>query len=104
MYSRRSRAMRRLAPFVLAVGACSGGATESPDAATTFPDAAAQPDAVVTAIDDDDNNQRETDQPLVGLPRTGIDLFNRGDKIFESTFTVADGLGPLYIRASCAAC
>jgi CxxC motif-containing protein (DUF1111 family) len=40
----------------------------------------------------------------VGLPRGGLDLFDKGDKLFGKVFGVPDGLGPLYIRTSCEAC
>jgi CxxC motif-containing protein (DUF1111 family) len=45
-----------------------------------------------------------TDLPLPGLDATWLDRFFEGDRLFEVTFTPADGLGPLFIRQSCAAC
>src|SRR3954470_531531 len=57
--------------------------------------------------DDDDQPQDPVDpkdQPLVGLSPEALALFDKGDKLFEKSFAVTEGLGPLYIRASCAAC
>jgi CxxC motif-containing protein (DUF1111 family) len=45
-----------------------------------------------------------TDLPLAGLDSTLMDRFFEGDRLFEVSFTPADGLGPLSIRQSCAAC
>lgn len=45
-----------------------------------------------------------TDLPLAGLSDELLDRFAEGDRLFEVTFTPADGLGPLSIRQSCAAC
>jgi CxxC motif-containing protein (DUF1111 family) len=46
----------------------------------------------------------EQDRPLVGLPRLSLELFQRGDKLFDTVFRAPEGLGPLFIRPSCAAC
>lgn len=45
----------------------------------------------------------------VGTPLAGIDAhwqlrFDEGDALFEQPFREADGLGPVYIRQSCASC
>src|SRR5690349_13937046 len=57
--------------------------------------------------------------PLLGLPLIGEDLsdiplhgasaeqvarFKEGDALFDFVFRERDGLGPLYIRSSCAGC
>jgi mono/diheme cytochrome c family protein len=44
------------------------------------------------------------DQPLGGLDPAALDRFFAGDGIFDLSFRRSDGLGPLYIRTSCAAC
>ncbi|MGQ0506352.1 MAG: di-heme oxidoredictase family protein [Myxococcaceae bacterium] len=44
------------------------------------------------------------DAPLRGANTEEHDLFKRGDALFDLVYTDADGLGPLYIRSSCAAC
>jgi CxxC motif-containing protein (DUF1111 family) len=49
-----------------------------------------------------------TEDPI-GLPIAGLDAermarFDDGDAAFEATFRLAQGLGPLYIRPSCASC
>jgi CxxC motif-containing protein (DUF1111 family) len=54
--------------------------------------------------DDDDNPGDPSDRPLVGLSRGGLEVFDKGDKLFGQIFRAADGLGPLYIQPSCAAC
>jgi CxxC motif-containing protein (DUF1111 family) len=44
------------------------------------------------------------DVPIDGLSRDDIARFDDGDALFGLPFRPADGLGPLYIRTSCAAC
>jgi CxxC motif-containing protein (DUF1111 family) len=44
------------------------------------------------------------DLPLARASAAELERFARGDDLFESTFRDADGLGPLYVRASCVAC
>ncbi len=41
---------------------------------------------------------------LVGASETERQRFREGDRLFEVTMRAADGLGPLYIRTSCANC
>lgn len=45
-----------------------------------------------------------TDLPLAGLTPEWEARFAEGDRLFEVPFTAVDGLGPLYIRQSCASC
>ncbi len=45
-----------------------------------------------------------TDLPLPRLSADWQQRFDQGDRLFEVTFTAADGVGPLSIRQSCAAC
>ncbi len=45
-----------------------------------------------------------SDQPLSGASPTEVDRFADGDALFEASFRVPDGLGPLYVRASCEGC
>lgn len=42
--------------------------------------------------------------PVAGLTATQEARFARGDAVFERVFRESDGLGPVYIRASCASC
>ncbi|MES1205580.1 MAG: di-heme oxidoredictase family protein [Pseudomonadota bacterium] len=44
------------------------------------------------------------DQPLATATRQEIARFQAGDRLFELPFREPDGLGPLFIRASCEAC
>ncbi|HET9933479.1 MAG TPA: di-heme oxidoredictase family protein [Polyangiaceae bacterium] len=73
--------------FALALGACSG---EDPNVTQQQPAPAATADAV--------------DVPIRGLDVEWISEFNDGDLAFGTPLREADGLGPLYTRASCAAC
>src|SRR6185369_12281630 len=104
--SRRGCFMRRFAPLVLAgVGfaGCSsegGGAAPSVDAMAAPPDAGAPArldgaasDIVIAAGGDDDQPKDPgdpKDQPLVGLSSQALDLFMRGDRIFEKVFAVPE--------------
>lgn len=45
-----------------------------------------------------------SDGPIVGLSQEWLDAFAAGDALFERPFAETDGLGPLYIRSSCASC
>lgn len=45
-----------------------------------------------------------SDGAIAGLSEDWLERFQDGDALFEATFREADGLGPLYIRASCASC
>ena len=49
-------------------------------------------------------NDDLTDLPLAGLSPDWEARFVEGDRLFEVPFTAVDGLGPLYIRQSCASC
>jgi len=49
-------------------------------------------------------NDDLTDLPLAGLTPEWEARFLEGDRLFEVPFTAVDGLGPLYIRQSCASC
>lgn len=44
------------------------------------------------------------DVPIDGLPAADTKGFDDGDQLFGLAFRPADGLGPLFIRTSCAAC
>ncbi len=44
------------------------------------------------------------DSPLLGLEGKWMDRFNEGDALFEAVFRDSQGLGPNYIRFSCASC
>jgi CxxC motif-containing protein (DUF1111 family) len=54
--------------------------------------------ALRTLLDD------PTDLPVPGLTAAELQHFNEGNRHFNRLFHAADGLGPLYIRPSCAAC
>jgi CxxC motif-containing protein (DUF1111 family) len=45
-----------------------------------------------------------SDQPLAGATTEELNRFAAGDALFELPFREPDGLGPLYIRASCEGC
>jgi len=45
-----------------------------------------------------------SDLPLTKATAAELERFADGDRLFEATLREADGLGPLYIRASCTAC
>lgn len=77
--------------FLVLVCACgtSPGSEPVPDAPTDGP-----PSTVVNAFD----------VPITGLSREDTAKFNDGDALFGLLFRAPDGLGPLFIRASCAAC
>src|SRR4051794_10662317 len=42
--------------------------------------------------------------PLQGASEAELRSFREGDALFEVTVRESDGLGPLYVRDSCAAC
>lgn len=44
------------------------------------------------------------DVPLDGLTAADVERFNDGDALFGLPFRPVDGLGPLFIRTSCASC
>ncbi|MBS4029455.1 MAG: hypothetical protein KGZ58_12565 [Ignavibacteriales bacterium] len=44
------------------------------------------------------------DQTLEGLTRTQKLAFARGDEAFEKTFSVIEGLGPIFVQPSCEGC
>jgi CxxC motif-containing protein (DUF1111 family) len=98
--------MRRLVVGAITVAALAGCAGD-PDPGWSIDAAAAAVDGGVPEVrrdDDDDNPGDPSDRPLVGLPRGGLDVFDQGDRLFEATFRASQGLGPLYIQASCASC
>ncbi|HTN82726.1 MAG TPA: hypothetical protein VL242_03550, partial [Sorangium sp.] len=45
-----------------------------------------------------------SDIPLHGSSREQVARFKDGDALFDFVFRERDGLGPLYIRTSCAGC
>lgn len=45
-----------------------------------------------------------SDQPISGLDADQQAVFDRGDELFDLSLRDADGLGPLYARASCGQC
>jgi CxxC motif-containing protein (DUF1111 family) len=103
--------LRRFAPLVLAATGLLGcsddagpaGPADGTIAAQTEAGAPSSADAGAADLFTEIENP-ETDQPLVGLPRAALDVFNKGDRLFGTVFREPDGLGPLYIRPSCAAC
>ena len=46
----------------------------------------------------------ESNVPLAGLSDAALAQFNRGKALVSRVFTANEGLGPLYIEASCASC
>lgn len=46
----------------------------------------------------------ELDDPLPGLTPAQLARFREGERVFEETFTPAQGLGPLFNADSCSAC
>lgn len=44
------------------------------------------------------------DAPIRDLPESLLERFRAGDELFEAIFRESDGLGPLYVRASCSDC
>jgi CxxC motif-containing protein (DUF1111 family) len=100
--------VRRFAPFGwgwLVLAGCVDPSDPPPvitaDAGAALPDAGPPP-----VIDEEGQGPAgaPSDQPLVGLARAELDRFRAGDKLFDKTFAVGEGLGPLYIRAACSAC
>ena len=53
----------------------------------------------LTVVDEDASGV-----PLSGLSKDQMARFNRGDNQFDHTYFDAEGLGPVFIRASCGAC
>jgi CxxC motif-containing protein (DUF1111 family) len=45
-----------------------------------------------------------SDAPLAGLNRFWSEQFSKGDRLFDNPFRPTDGLGPVYIKASCGGC
>jgi CxxC motif-containing protein (DUF1111 family) len=74
-------------PTLLLTASACCGSPEVPDA----------PDAGSTLV-------RASDVPIDGLPSDDVARFDDDDALFGLPFRPADGLGPLYIRTSCAAC
>jgi CxxC motif-containing protein (DUF1111 family) len=62
--------------------------------------ACAEPAAAPPSVVGDD----PSDEPLAGLDEHALEVFARGDQLFGTPFRTTDGIGPLYIRTSCAAC
>lgn len=73
--------------FLFGVG-CSGASSDSAEPA---------PGSEATPAD-------SVDGPILGLDDALVRAFNDGDLSFGTPLRVADGLGPLYTRSSCAAC
>src|SRR5262245_55803967 len=57
------------------------------------------PLAGITVVGDD-----LSDGPLQGASDEQVARFKQGDALFDFVFREPDGLGPLYIRTSCASC
>lgn len=68
-------------------------------AACTAEEPPADPLAGVVVVGDD-----LTDVPLEGSSPDQVARFKEGDALFDFVFREPDGLGPLYIRTSCAGC
>jgi CxxC motif-containing protein (DUF1111 family) len=87
--------LRQLACTLLfaAVGACAGAGTDA--------EPAGEPDPLdgVTLVSDDPG-----DRPLPGLDREWASRFNAGDGLFDHRYYESQGLGPVYIKASCSSC
>jgi CxxC motif-containing protein (DUF1111 family) len=81
--------MKTVFNFILAIVGASLAGCGSP--AEAPPDV---PSTIVNAFD----------VPLDGLSSADVDNFNDGDALFGLPFREPDGLGPLFIRTSCAAC
>jgi CxxC motif-containing protein (DUF1111 family) len=45
-----------------------------------------------------------TDIPVAGSTAEDVDLFVRGDALFNATYRPSQGLGPLFVRSSCQSC
>jgi CxxC motif-containing protein (DUF1111 family) len=45
-----------------------------------------------------------SDAPLAGLSTFWREQFSKGDRLFDNPFRPSDGLGPLYMKASCGGC
>lgn len=45
-----------------------------------------------------------SDLPVAGLDEDWRRAFDEGDRLFDTPFRAADGLGPLYIRQACSSC
>ncbi|HXU80021.1 MAG TPA: di-heme oxidoredictase family protein [Polyangia bacterium] len=102
---RRGLARRRFAPVVLAGVALAGCSSDDPKVAPGVVSMPPSADAGPPVSDEEgEGTAPEMDLPLVGLSRADLDRFKKGDKLFDGVLTEADGLGPLYIRAACAAC
>jgi CxxC motif-containing protein (DUF1111 family) len=78
--------------LVVIVAATSAGACAEGDPGDPGP-------PPLTVISED-----PADLPLRGLSGDALDRFLVGDELFGTAFRLGDGLGPLYIRTSCAAC
>jgi len=91
----------RFLAVLLASSACGAGDSGIP----ALPDAGAPLDASPDAPRDATFAEiHASDVPIAGLSAADIAGFNRGDQLFDLPFRPADGLGPLYINASCSAC
>jgi CxxC motif-containing protein (DUF1111 family) len=78
----------------------AAGRVDEPAAGGPGADAAQAPaDAGLVVITDD-----PADQPLAGLTAAERLTFLDGDGTFDTVYRQPDGLGPLYIRTSCAGC
>jgi CxxC motif-containing protein (DUF1111 family) len=49
-------------------------------------------------------DETPSDLPLAALPEDWKNRFDAGHALFEHTYVEAEGLGPVFIRSSCAAC
>lgn len=88
---RREPALQRLVLLVLlATAACAS------DASDTKPKPSLDG---VTVVDEDASGV-----PLSGMTKDQMSRFNRGDNQFDHTYFPAEGLGPVFIRASCSGC
>jgi CxxC motif-containing protein (DUF1111 family) len=95
----RALALLAAAGLGAAAAACSSvpPAMGSPDGGVTVDAPAASTDLIVVMEDPTGNH-------LKGLKEPWLGRFQKGDTIFDKIYLPSQGLGPVYIRHSCASC
>lgn len=95
-----------LASWAVMAGCSDRSETPAEPSSTDRDDTVSAPDAAVasplgslTIVKDD-----LPDLPLAGLDDHWEERFARGDATFDQVFRATQGLGPVYIRQSCASC